>query len=61
MWHELKHYIRTKAKPTTKQELLTAIKDVWATVTIEKCCKYIRHLREVIPKVIEVNGEATGY
>ena len=24
-------------------------------------CRYIRHLVKVIPKVIEVNGEPTGY
>lgn len=25
------------------------------------CCRYIRHLSKVIPKVLEVNGEPTGY
>ena len=26
MWHELKHYILTEAKPRTKEELLEAVK-----------------------------------
>jgi len=25
------------------------------------CCRYIRHLNKVIPKVIELKGEPTGY
>ena len=25
-----------------------------------KCCKYVGHLRKVIPKVIEKGGDATG-
>ena len=57
----MKHFIRTKAKPQTKEELWRAIQTFWATVTPEKCCHYIDHLKKVIPKVIEVNGEATGY
>ena len=61
MWHEMKHYIRTNAKPRTKEELIEAICKFWSTVTPEKCARYIGHLRKVIPKVIEVNGEATGY
>ena len=61
LWHELKHFIRTSAKPRNKDELLDAIKTFWATVTPEKCSRYINHLRKVIPKVLEVNGEATGY
>ena len=61
MWHELKHYIRTTVKPHTKEELIQGIQSFWATVTPEKCCRYINHLRKVIPKVLEVNGEAKGY
>ena len=61
LWHELKEYIRREAKPKTKEELIEGIKDFWKTVNQEKCAKYIRHLRKVIPKIIEVHGEATGY
>lgn len=61
LWHELKEYIRRNVKPRTKEELVDGIKEFWKTVDATKCQKYIRHLRKVIPKVIEVNGAATGY
>jgi len=35
--------------------------EFWETVTGEKCRKYIRHLKKVIPRVIELEGAATGY
>lgn len=61
MWHELKEHLRAKVKPHTKSELINGIKGFWATVTEEKCRKYIRRLKKVIPKVIELEGAATGY
>ena len=61
VWHELKDFLRTKIKPHNKQELFDGIRQVWATMTPQKCNKYIDHLRKFIPKVLEVNGEATGY
>ena len=60
-WHELKEYVRRDVKPTTKDELVAGIAQFWNTVTREKCRKYIRHLRKVIPRVIEVEGAATDY
>ena len=61
LWHELKEYIRREVKPKTKQELVNGINSFWATVDENKCCRYINHLKKVLPKVIEVNGDATGY
>ena len=61
LWHELKEYIRREVKPKTKQELIDGIVSFWETVTVEKCCKYINHLNKVIPRVIELEGAATGY
>ncbi len=61
LWHELKEYMRREVKPTTKQELVDGIVAFWATVDVAKCTRYIRHLRKVIPRVIELNGAATGY
>ena len=61
LWHELKEYIRREVKPKVKQELIDGILAFWRTVTREKCCKYIGHLRKVIPKVIDLQGCATGY
>ena len=48
-------------KPRTKQELVDGILKFWETVSIEKCNRYINHLNKVIPKVIELEGAATGY
>ena len=48
-------------KPRIKDQLISGISDFWRTVTVDKCRKYINHLQKVIPKIIEVNGEATGF
>lgn len=61
MWHKLKEFIRREVKPKTKEELVAGIIKFWDTVTVEKCVKYINHLKKVIPKVVELNGNATGY
>ena len=49
LWHELKEFIGRDVKPTTKNELVEGIQKFWRTVTVNKCAKYIRHLRKVIP------------
>ena len=61
LWHELKEYNRRVIKPTTKQQLIDGIKEIWETVTVAKCEKYINHLKKVQSKVIELHGAATGY
>lgn len=61
LWHELKEHIRREVKPTTKLELVRGINSFWKTVDENKCAHYINHLRKVIPRVIELNGDATGY
>ncbi len=61
LWHELKEYMRREIKPRVKQELVDGILKFWETVDVEKCTRYIRHLRKVLPRVIELNGQATGY
>ena len=61
MWHELKEYMRREVKPKNKQELISGIQEFWDTVSVDKCTKYIRHLRKVIPRVIELQGDATLY
>ena len=49
-------YIRRVVKPKTKDELVNGILAFWATVDVAKCRKYIRHLKKVIPRVIELEG-----
>ena len=60
-WHELKEFLRREIKPRTKEELVVGIQRFWDGVTAEKCTRYIRHLRRVIPRVISENGRATGF
>ena len=50
-----------EVKPTTKQQLITGIQQLWSTDDVEKCRRDIRYLKKVLPKVIKVNGDATGY
>ena len=61
LWHELKEYVRREIKPMTKDQLIEGIVQFWETVDENKYGKYIGHLRKVIPKVIELEGAATGY
>jgi len=37
------------------------IETFWSKLTPAVCRKYIGHLQKVIPKVLEVGGEPTGY
>ena len=39
-------------------ELVKGIKSFWDTVGPTKCRKYVGHLKKVIPKVIELKGDA---
>lgn len=57
----MKEYIRKYIKPTKEEELIQGILKFWETVTVEKCNRSIDHLKTVIPEVIKVNGQATGY
>lgn len=61
LWHKLKEYLRARIKPRTLDELIAGIKTFWTTVDAQKCKKYIQHLQKVIPRVIEVQSDATGY
>ena len=61
LWHELKEFIRREVKPMNKSDLILGILRFWDIVDCQKCCKYINHLRKVIPRVIALRGAATGY
>ena len=61
LWHEMKEFLRREVKPHNKAELVAGIEQFWGSVTKEKCRRYIRHLRKVIPRVIEEDGGASGY
>ncbi len=61
VWHELKDYIRSNVKPHTKQQLIDGIEEFFTRLDTAKCCRYINHMHRVIPKVVELSGDATGY
>ena len=49
------------SQTTQQARLIAGIARFWETVDIAKCKKYIGHLWKVVPKIIECNGQATGY
>ena len=61
VWDEMKHYINTQVRPRKKEDFEAGLHEFWGTLTAERCTSYINHLVKVIPKVIEVNGEASSY
>ena len=61
VWGSLKQYLRTHYKPRNLQELKDGIQSFWLTLTPEVCQRYISHLHKVMPKIIQVNGDPSGY
>lgn len=62
VWGSLKQYLRTHYKPMNLQELKEGIERFWMTLTPEVCQRYINHItKKVIPKIVSVNGEPSGY
>ena len=61
VWGSMKQYLRTIYKPRNLETLKEGIQQFWNTLTPEVCRRYINHLNKVVPKVIEVRGEPSGY
>ena len=61
LWGSLKQYLRTIHKPRDLSQLKEGVISFWQTLTPAVCRKYIEHLHKVIPKVIELHGEPSGY
>ena len=61
VWGSMKYYLRHHYKPTNVATLQAGIKEFWMRLTPNVCRRYIDHLNKVIPKVVEVNGAASGY
>ena len=57
----LQEYIHRVIKPANKDELVQEIQQFWATVDMQKCRRYIGHLSRVVPHIVELNGDATGF
>ena len=61
VWASLKYYLRYCHKPTNLETLKTGIVEFWKCMTPGVCSKYISHLHKVMPKVVELNGAASGF
>ena len=61
IWGSLKRYLRATYKPQNLVELKCGIKQFWMTLTPQVCQRYIVHIHKVIPKIIEVYGEPSGF
>ena len=61
VWASLKYYLRYHYKPQNLESLGNGIQLFWKSLTPAVCRKYIGHIHKVMPKVIEVNGQASGY
>ena len=62
LWHELKHFLQTIVKLTTKEQLLKGIMGFWRErVTAAKCMTYINHFKKVVLIVIQSEGHASGH
>ena len=60
-WGSLKQFLRSSYKPTNLQQLMDGIEEFWQSLTPDVCRKYIQHLHKMMPKVVDVNGNPSGY
>ena len=61
LWGSLKQFLRTTHKPKTLSELKEGVLKFWRSLTPEICRKYIGYLHKVMPKVVAVEGNPSGY
>ena len=61
IWGSLKQYLRITYKPRNLRDLKNDIEQFWMTLSPDICQRYIAHIHMVIPKIVEVNGEPSGY
>ena len=61
VWHNLKAWLASHWRPSTKIQLQVGIQVFWRdAVTVEYCNSKINHLEKVLKKVIQYNGRVTG-
>ena len=61
VWAYMKWYLRSHVKPTTKSELVNGIQEFWKKkMNATQCKKFVGHIKNVIPVVIEKKGAATA-
>jgi len=61
VWGSLKQYLRKEYKSKDLDDLNCGICLFWRKMTPIVCQNYIAHIQKVMFKVIEVNGEPSGY
>ena len=61
VWGLLKYYLRHQYKPNNLEGIITGVKVFWTTLFPEVCSKYIGHVHTVMPKVVQLQGAASGY
>ncbi|THU96409.1 hypothetical protein K435DRAFT_664582, partial [Dendrothele bispora CBS 962.96] len=62
VWHELKAGVRALPhRPSTVQELVTAVKQVWEKIETKDVDKYIDRMDEVIEAVLRAKGGHTRF
>ena len=62
VWGSLKQFLQTTYKPHNLESWKARIiQQFWNTLTPDVCRRYINNLHKVVPKVIEVQGEPSGY
>lgn len=61
VWGSLKQFLRNQYKPKNLDDLKEGIQQFWSSLTPSICQDYIRHLHKVMPKVVEVSGNPSGY
>ena len=61
VWGSMKQYLRNIYKPHNLEQLKAGIERFWLSLTPQVCRRYINHLHKVIPKIVEVGGEPSGY
>ena len=61
VWGSWKYFLRHAYKPKNLKKLVPDIKQFWKSMIPEVCRKYIGHLQKVMPKVVDLEGAASGY
>lgn len=60
VWNDLKYFLCTYYKPTSKSDLIEGICRFWKYTNVDYCNKKIDHIFNVMRKVIALNGRASG-
>lgn len=61
IWGSMKNYLQHQYKPRDLDSLVEGISTFWKSLTPKVCDAYIKLLHKVIPRVITVDGAASGY